>query len=349
MGDFDVRQDVYAAVANDELRTYEPGPDKTRCQLLEIRKGPDGCYGSSGVTLVLEARLLLEGHRPGRILRISLSDMRAMPFGEGLFTEVHSAEANELPPKEYPSQFAFRTDYGNETLPWYQLKPGEIPPRWSEHCIFGELVKVSPDHRSGQFRADRTGELVDFTLTPEGALVYRNTNKETDNGPERWKGEPASVRHLDAAANLEDVPLGTRCCFHLYQDDKGAFTKAALVEDEFSRLALNKLTYRIDALKLSEGKLGVARQIAPKLDYHADLTQPPDIGRTELAVDDSTRVWKGAQQVKLADLAIGDALLINLTGETTEKPYRCTDIWAGPEAQRLATGQQQQKHESALK
>jgi len=349
MGDFNVRRDLYAAVANDELRTYDPGPDETRCQLLEILKGSDGCYGSSGVTLVLEARLLLEGHRPGHILRISPSDMRAMPLGEGLYIEVHSAEANELPPKEYPSQFPYRTDYGNETLPWYQLKPGEIPPRWSEHCVFGELMKVDPAQRLGQFRADGAGELADFTLTPEGALVYRNTNKEMDNGPERWKSEPASVRHLDAAANLEDLPIGTRCCFHLYQDDKGAFTKAALVEDEFSRLALNKLTYRIEALKLGEGKLEVARQIAPKLNYNGDLTRPPDIGRTELAVDDSTRVWKGTLQVKLSDLAIGDPLLVNLTRETTDKPSHCTDIWVGPEAQRLATEQQRQKHEPSSK
>jgi len=346
---FIVRKDVFAAVANDELRTYDPGPDESRCQLMEVRKGPEGCYGSSGVTLVLEAKLLLEGHRPGRILRVSPSDMRYMPFGEGLFNEVHSAEANELPPKEYPSQFAFRTDYGNENLPWYQLKTGEIPPRWSEHCVFGELVKVSPDNRSGQFRADRTSELVDFTLTPEGALIYRNANKPMDNGPERWKSEPASVQHLDAPANLEDLPIGMRCCFHLYQDEKGAFTKAALVEDEFSRLALNKLTYRIDALKLSEGKLEVARQIAPKLSYSGDLTQPPDIGRMELAVDDRTRVWKGSQQAKLSDLAVGDVILINLTGETTVKPFVCTDIWAGPEAQLLATEQQRQRHEAELK
>jgi hypothetical protein len=349
MGDLIVGKDVSACVANDELRSYDPGPDKTRCQLREIRKGPDGCYGSSGVTLVLEAKLLLEGHRPGRILRISTLDIREMPLGEGLYREVHSAEANELPPKEYPSQFAYRTDYGNASLPWYQFKAGEIPPRWSEHCVFGELVKVAQDHRSGQLRADRTGELVDFTLSPEGALIYRNTNKEMDNGPERWKSEPASVRHLDAAANLDDLPLGTRCCFHLFQDEKGAFTKAALVEDEFSRLSLNKLTYRIDALKLSEGKLEVARQIAPQINLQGDLTRPPDIGRTELAVDDSTRVWKGAQRVKLSDLAIGDVILINLTGETTEKPSVCTDIWVGPEAQRLATEQQRQKHAVSLK
>jgi len=348
MGEFTVKKDVFAAVANDELRTYNPGPDESRCQLMEIRKGPEGCYGSSGVTLVLEVKRLLEGDRPGRILRISPSDLRDMPFGEGLYTEMHSAEANELPPKEYPSQFAFRTDYGNETLPWYQLKSGEIPPRWSEHCLSGELVKVDADHRSGQFRADRTGELVDFTLTREGMLIYRNTNRDADNGPERWKSEPASVQYLDAPADLDDLPLGTRCCFHLYQDEKGAFTRAALVEDEFSRLALNKITYRIDALKIRAGKIEVGRQIAPRLDLKAELALPPDIGHTELAVDDATRVWKGAQQVKLGDLAIGDLIVINLTGETMDKPSRCTDIWVGDEVRKMATEQQRKKRGAAV-
>ncbi len=75
------------------------------------------------------------------------------------------------------------------------------------------------------------------------------------------------------------------------------------------------MTYRIESLKLDEGKLHVARQIPEVKNYNGDMERPPDIGRTELLVNGDTRVWKGDQQAKLTDLAVGDALLVNLTGE----------------------------------
>ena len=62
-----------------------------------------------------------------------------------------------------------------------------------------------------------------------------------------------SVKYLNADAGLSDVPLGTRCRFHLYQDEKSNFTIASLVTDEFSYLSDNAITYRIEEMKLDEG------------------------------------------------------------------------------------------------
>ncbi len=75
------------------------------------------------------------------------------------------------------------------------------------------------------------------------------------------------------------------------------------------------MTYRVEALKLDEGKLHVARQIPEVKNYNGDMERPPDIGRDELLVSAETRVWKGEKPAKLTDLALGDALLVNLTGE----------------------------------
>ena len=84
-------------------------------------------------------------------------------------------------------------------------------------------------------------------------------------------------------------------------------------------------------------------------DYNGDMQRPPDIGRVELLVNADTRVWKGDQQVKLTDLAIGDALLVNLTGEQPGAPSHCTDIWSGAEAFKFAADRQQKKHAPAKK
>ena len=70
-------------------------------------------------------------------------------YGESLmgygYARLQTSELMECTPKEYPAQFPFRTDYGNERLPWYQLKAGEEPPRFSEHLVFGILARPLPN------------------------------------------------------------------------------------------------------------------------------------------------------------------------------------------------------------
>lgn len=260
--------DIWAGTETDKLTTETQwrkfaeftkrrGPPDEKAQIAEMQKVPTESYGCAGVRVTFTVGNMLE-------------DVA----------------------KEYPVQFPFRTDYGNEGLPWFYLKAGEAPPPFSEHLVFGKLVKTDAENRTGQFRMERTGDVVDFTLIPEGAVKY-----------------------LNAAAELEDIPAGTRCRFHLYQDEKGAFTKASLVSDEFSALASNVITWRIEALKLREGKLHVARQIPERKNYNGDMERIPDIGRAELLVTAETRVWKAGKQAKLEDLASDDALLVNLTSE----------------------------------
>jgi hypothetical protein len=315
---------IQAVVANEELRSYNPPVDKQRSTVLEARRVPSECYGSSGEQWVIEPSLLLEGFRKGRIVRLFLSPtwpINDMPFGEGLYTETVATETREPMPNQYP----YRTDFGNTDLPWYQLKPHEFPPECSDHVIAGELLSADAAHRAGQFRADVTGEVVNFTMPPYGAALY-----------------------LNSEADLADLPLGTRYRFSLYQDLNGAFTKAAIVMDEYSYLSSQKITYRLDAARLDEGLIVVARKIPPKKNYHGDDVQPPDLGVSELAVDASTRVWKGDRQVKLTDLVPGDELLVNISGCTRTDRGHCTEIWIGADSQGLATKNQRQKHHARL-
>ncbi len=313
-------------VANEHLRTYLPNVTNRGAKVLELQSAPTDCYGCSGVRLVLQPELMLEGFRKGHIVRLSPPSwpIEAMPFGEGLYAGGHDeepADSKELQPADFP----YRTDFGNENLGWYQLQPGKFPPDHSEHRVGGELVKVDVAHHTGQFRMDRTEEVVDFTLESVGR-----------------------VRYLAADAALEDLPLGMRCLFFLYQDEKGAFTRAAVIEDEFSYLAENTLTYRLESTQLNAGKLMVARHAAPvKVDYILEPRDPPDFGRIELEVDAKTRVWKGGEQIKLTDLAVGDILLVNLAARTTTSRGRCTDIWVGTDTHRLATEQQRKRHAAA--
>ena len=95
-------------------------------------------------------------------------------------------------------RYPFRTDFANEHLPWYQLKPLEFPPYHSDHRVGGELVAADFIHRSGVFRINGSGQLVNFTMPHFG------------------------VAHtLNGAADLRDIPLGTGLLFFLHQDASG--------------------------------------------------------------------------------------------------------------------------------
>ena len=317
-----VGKETRLCVANDELRTWNPGVDGERGSITEVEKVPTDCYGCSGVRIKTTVSNMLEGFRKGRIVRVFLAGWKAQDqfYGESLmgygFGRMMDQELVENVAKEYPEQFPFRTDFSNADMSWYQLKAGVKPPPFSEHIVMGELVKADVASRTGQFRMDRTGEVIDFSFIPEGAAKY-----------------------LNADATLPDIPPGTRCRISLYEDEKGKFTKASLITDEFSHMASNYVTWRVDALRLDEDKIRVAWQLPEVKDYNGDMQRPKDIGHSELRVSDATRVWKGEAQIKLSELAVGDALLFNLTSEQASQPARCTDIWVGEDTHKTVTEQ----------
>jgi hypothetical protein len=226
--DLTAGKDIATTVANEELRTWNPPTDKEKSTLLEVQSVPADGYGCSGVRVVVQVPYMLEGFRKGRVVRLFGAGwtIKDPPYGQGLMNYGWRGPTNagilENTAKEYPLQFPYRTDFGNEELPWFKLKAGETPPEYSEHRVLGELVKVDAGKRTGQFRTDRTGETVEFTLVPGGTVQYLNAN-----------------------ATLADIPLGTRCRFSLYQDEGGAFTEAWKVSDDFSRLASNVTTLRV--------------------------------------------------------------------------------------------------------
>jgi len=330
--DLAVGKDVAVTVANDELRPWNPPVDKEKSSILEVQKVPTECYGCSGVRVVVQVAYMLEGFRRGHCIRFFGAGwpVKDPPYGENLMNYGYRGDTNteimENTAREYPLQFPYRTDYGNENLPWFKFRAGEKPPAYSEHRVLGELVKVDAEKRTGQFRTDRTGETVEFTLLPGGTVQY-----------------------LNASSTLADIPLGTRCIFNLYQDNAGAFTQAWAVSDDFSHLASNCTKYRVTALNLAAGRIDVAWQLAKMKNYNGDMEQTPDLGQNILLVTPGTRVWKDDKPVQLADLAVGDLILANVSGEQAGQPSRCTDIWVGEDTHKAVTERQSKKLASAKK
>jgi len=227
------------------------------------------------------------------------------------------------------SSFAdsFRTDGGDEKLPWYQLKPGEFPPEGSAHHIAGELIALDHINRTGTLRQDRTDaisrshwdEPLPFTMLSFGSIGYH--------------GAPAELR---------DIPIGTHLHGQFYseekagKDGKAEFTRAIRLEDDFSYCARQKRAWRVDAVDLGKGTLTATAVCA-------DGT-PADPKPAAFVITPATRVWKGRAIGTLADLAAGQSVLLNLTVCTLKGPGRCTDIWVDPESRQLASAQQVEVH-----
>lgn len=295
-------------VANDELRTWNPGVDGENGSILDVQKLPAEGFGNSGYQITVSVSNMLEGFRCGRVVRIFLMGWKIQDqlYGESLmgygFGRMLNQDLVENVAKEYPDQFPFRTDYSNAHLSWYQLKEDVKAPPFSEHLIFGELVSADAKTGTGQFLTEKTGEPVNFTL------IKKHT-----------------IKHLGKDTQFAKLPVGQRYRFHCYQDDKGAFTHVTIISDEFSHLTANHTTARIAAIH--KGKLHIAWQLPLVKDYNGDMQRPQDIGQRILPVTDTTQVWKGEAALKLTDLKMGDEIRINLTAELPGKTSRCAEIW----------------------
>ncbi len=237
--------------------------------------------------------------------------------GAALLLALAALSASAAEPPKVDPHYPFRTDWANAQLPWYQLKAGEFPPHHSDHRVGGELVAADYIHRSGTFRIDHSGELVDFTMPPFGAVYY-----------------------LNFEADLRDVPLGTYYLFFLHQDGKGAFTRVSNMEDEYTMVANHGFSYRLDEVRGGEKKLLATKR---------KVAEGTEVGRSELLYDDATRVWRGEQRIAVADLMPGDELLFSASGDQPGKPRRCTEIWVGAATQAAATAAQRSRRIAFLK
>ena len=236
---------------------------------------------------------------------------------------------------------AFRTDGGDDKLPWFLLTPGEFPPEGSAHTIAGELIALDHVNRTGILRPDRTDAQLrsdwdrphEFTLLPYGSL--------------RYHGAPAELR---------DIPLGTHLHGQFYLDGPppkpvkgnppvvrtgvgGEFHLCAGLEDDFSLCQRLSRTWRIDAIDLEKNVLTVTGITGGKADAKA----------TGFQISATTRVWKGKGLGALTDLAPGQSVLLNLTVCTLKGPGRVTNVWLDAESRDLATAHQLAVHRQSIK
>ncbi|HVR87711.1 MAG TPA: hypothetical protein VMU54_25515 [Planctomycetota bacterium] len=223
---------------------------------------------------------------------------------------------------------AFRPGSGRADDPpaWTQVKPGEFPPAGAAREISGELIGLDHVNRSGLLRPDRNDSqrtddydiALPFSLLPYAKILFHGSYAE-----------------------LRDVPLGTHLHGLFFVQDapaknqKPVFNRALALEDDFSRLARLKRSWRVETVEADKGRLVVTGLGADG---------PPDAKPVTFQVGPATRVWKGRGFGKLADVAPGQQILANLTVCTLKGPGRCTDLWIDDESRSVVREQQLEAH-----
>jgi hypothetical protein len=320
LADFTAGAEVRVCVANDELRTWQPTSCGERGTMVEVKPVPIEGLGSSGRRAVVRMNHMLEGFRPGRVVRIFGSGwkIRNQNFQECLINYGYSArpviDFRECAAKHYPEHYPFRTDHGNRHLSWYQATDGSEPPLFAEHVMFGDLTEVDPSGRGGAFRLEPTGEAVKFMMLETGS---------------RW---PAALSRSDniegRGVALAELPLGRRYRFHMFQDEDKRFSRCSFICDDYSRATQNNLNYRIRSLDLKRGLVEVDWQSVPVLNYQKDLETPPPYGRCLLSLTAETQVWTAKKEEAMpAALKVGDLIKFNRASELPGRPTYCTDVW----------------------
>jgi len=220
----------------------------------------------------------------------------------------------------------YRTDGGNEKLPWYQVKLGEFPPEGSAHRISGEIIEVDHVRRTAILRPDRNDSQrtddydkpMPFTMLPYGHLKFHGS-----------------------FAEMRDIPIGTHMHGLFYADEKpkpdgkGPFTKCILLEDDFSYAEAQKRTWRIDTIQIDKRQLTVTG---------IGTDGKTDPKPTIFVLNSATRIWKGRTIGELKDLAVGQNVLINLTVCTLKGPGRALDVWIDEESRKVAAAHQLEFH-----
>jgi hypothetical protein len=236
-------------------------------------------------------------------------------------------------------QEKFRTDGGDEKLPWFVLRDGEFPPEGSAHYFAGELIGVDHLERTLVLRADRTDAQnrgdwdlpVAVTMLPYGSIHYHG-----------------------ATASLADIPLGTHLHGWFYVRDpkdpskplagahnrtspEARFNRCLRLEDDFSHHARLKQAWRIESAE--ETKLSAVL-----------MEDGKPVGKPKVFdLLPSTRVWRGSGLAAVKDLAAGQIVLFNLTWATLYGPGRVREIWLDEESRKLAAEQQTKVHQQHIR
>jgi hypothetical protein len=183
-----------------------------------------------------------------------------------------------------------------------KIKPGEvIVPTENMRRIWGELVSIDLQTRTGTFRNESTDEIMPFTVLPYAELY-----------------------HHAAFGDLQDFRTGERAIFRLHENDQGEWRWLTYIQDEMNMMNNHKEYFHVDRLDPAAGEIEATQGSADK----SYIREKGIIIKT----DGETRYWKKGQPAKFAELKLGDQIRTRTHGTGKGKTRVAWEVFLDDES-----------------
>jgi hypothetical protein len=181
--------------------------------------------------------------------------------------------------------------------PKLRITPGQvIVPTDAMRRIWGELVSVDLEKRTGTFRNEGTNEIMPFTVMPYAELL-----------------------HHGAFGDLDDYREGERAIFRLHENDAGQWVWLTYIQDEMNFLNGHKEYYHVESIDPAKRTFTITQ---------ANLDK--SFVRTKgllLEADAETRFWKNGEPAKFEDVQVGMPLRTKTHGAGQGTRRICWEVF----------------------
>tara|TARA_R110002096_G_scaffold168538_4_gene339381 strand:- start:598 stop:1578 length:981 start_codon:yes stop_codon:yes gene_type:complete len=165
-----------------------------------------------------------------------------------------------------------------------KITPGQvIVPYKRMRRIWGELLTLDLETRTGTFRAEHNDEVFRFTAMPYAEMLHHAT-----------------------FGDLSDFKIGERAIFRMHENEAGEWVWLTYIQDEMNMLNGHKEYYFVDAIDAEARSLAFTWA-------KGDKSFVRETGLT-LQTDENTKFWKGGEPATFADINIGDKLRAKTRG-----------------------------------
>jgi hypothetical protein len=195
--------------------------------------------------------------------------------------------------------------------PVLKITPGKvIIPFERMRRIWGELISLNQEQRTGRFRQESTDEVFDFTVMPYAELLHHAAN-----------------------GDLQDFRVGERAIFRLHENEEGKWVWLTYIQDEMNFLNGHKEYYHVTAIDTSARRWTVT-------DANADLSYVRETG-IPVSWDDATMCWKSDAAARVEEVKVGDRLRMQTHGTGAGKQRIAWNVYLDDES--LLAAQERQK------
>ena len=199
-----------------------------------------------------------------------------------------------------------------------KIVPGQvIVPTEAMRRIWGELVSMDLNTRTGTFRKEGTDEVMKFNVLPYAELL-----------------------HHAAFGDLQDFRIGERAIFRMHENESGEWSWLTYIQDEMNMMNSHKEYFFVDSIDREKGQINATQA-------NEDMSFVREKG-IRLETNSETRFWKKGEVASFTDIEIGTKLRTKTHGVGKGKVRMCWEVFLDEESLLKFQNEQKKVHSKRL-